>query len=151
MLQYSDYFIRTMMAIAKQGAASTTGPLNGAIIILFKNAELPEPTDDVADFDQPTATGYAASTAVAWNIEIYNAGGVGLGVNAGLKNFVRTNGTDPAEVVTGWACVLSDESEWLIAELYDTPITWEEAGQLIPVWPQLALPWSQPEPMELPE
>lgn len=113
--------------------------LDGAKVMLFQNAIVPDKDTELADLDVATFSGYAVSAAVVWGTPYLDANGVAT-VQAGSVQFTQSAIT-VTNTVYGWALVGDPAgTPYLIcAERFDSPIAMLEVSDGIVVSPSFQL------------
>lgn len=117
---------RASRVAALEGVVGTGGPADAGVLKLFINN--PSITEDsvVADFTEPTFTGYAEISALAFGAVYQGPSGQLLATAPGGL-FQRTGGAI-SEVANGYFIVDTAETGFVYAAYFDTPVSFAEVG-----------------------
>lgn len=111
---------------------AASGPWDGAKIRLYKNNVEPDPSMELADFEQADFTGYGDSSDIVWGTPFFKTDGSAC-VTSDLKVF--TVGSTPTVFNTLYGYVVLDDAGtgWIFGRKFDTPIVLSGAGQAVEV------------------
>jgi hypothetical protein len=100
----------------------------------------PHPGQELADFTEPTFTGYAKKTALAWGDALWEGGKASIMSMDPVPTFTCTAAPDPAQVVLGYLLTIANGPGFdvVLAERID-PVTISEIGNFVTVVPRIVL------------
>lgn len=137
---WMENMFASILGLITDGTLTGAGPLDGAKVGLYTN-EITLNKDLVyADLEQPTFTGYAASTAVVWG-DSYVTQDDRVLLTGDAKKFECTGGT-PSDTVRGYFLYTgtAPNEVLLMAEEFENPVFISEVSNGVTVVPVVTMP-----------